>query len=210
VWRGHFWQRDFSRRSLGARFLQSLRKDDGTNFGENPWHDIKKRNVASVDPEEGAAYSELVETLIENLGLETTARNRRSIEMVQLVLAIGIWDGLRPSEIAALRYEDIDLDKGTILVFRGHVYGKTKPTTKTGKERLVYYLSPLAGRLRLWFSENQKTSIHEWLFENRDGNPFISTPCPGELSLLSPRSTAHCSGKTMLFMERVAASARYL
>jgi hypothetical protein len=36
----------------------------------------------------------------------------------------------------------------------------------------VYHLSPLAGRLRLWFSENQKTSIHEWLFENRDGNPI--------------------------------------
>jgi integrase len=184
--------------SIGARFLQSLRKDDGTNFGENtinhihsaassiftlaveleyidhnPWHDIKKRNVASVDPEEGAAYSELeVETLIENLGLETTARNRRSIEMAQLVLAIGIWAGLRPSEIAALRYEDIDIDKGTILVRRGHVYGKTKESTKTGKERVVYYLSPLAGRLRLWSSENQKISIHGWLFENHDGNPI--------------------------------------
>jgi integrase len=53
--------------------------------------------------------------------------------MAQLVLAIGIWAGLRPSEIAALRYEDIDLDKGTILVRRGHVYVRQNQAPRQAK-----------------------------------------------------------------------------
>src|SRR5438132_6517241 len=138
----------------------------------NPWNDIKKSNVPSTSPEEGVAFSEReVETMINNLALNMSERERRSVELAQMVLAIGMWAGLRPSEIAALKFEDIDLDRGTIRVHSAHVYGKTKQNTKTGKDRVVFYLSPLAGRLRLWISEHQH-SINGWLLENRDGNPL--------------------------------------
>ena len=183
--------------SIGARFLQNLKKDDGSTYGENsinhihstasgiftlavereyiehnPWNDIKKSNVPSTSPEEGVAFSEReVETMINNLALNMSERERRSVELAQMVLAIGMWAGLRPSEIAALKFEDIDLDRGTIRVHSAHVYGKTKQNTKTGKDRVVFYLSPLAGRLRLWISEHQN-SINGWLLENRDGNPI--------------------------------------
>jgi integrase len=45
--------------------------------------------------------------------------------------------GLRPSEIAALRWSDVDLERNDVHVHRAIVRGNEKSTTKTNTERMV-------------------------------------------------------------------------
>jgi integrase len=128
--------------------------------------------VPSTSAEEGTAYSEqTVETMIQNLALEAAASDRYLADAAQIILALGIWAGLRPSEIIELKWEAVDLDLGTIRVRNSVVYGKERETTKTGKERIVYYLSPLAGHLRVWKAKTGNPTSG-WVVRNSDDGPI--------------------------------------
>jgi integrase len=63
--------------------------------------------------------------------------------------AIGALAGLRPGEILALEWGDIDLGSRRILVQRQVRHGKVGPT-KSGKPRLVPVIEPLAKILAEW------------------------------------------------------------
>lgn len=181
---------------LGVQFLQDLRRDDGQPYGEatikhihsaasgifmraveldyidhNPWHDIKVSSVPSINAEQGEAFTEKdVEAMIASLEANRNGRSDWNVQMAQCVLAVGIWAGLRPSEIAALQWQSVDLNNATLTVRKAYVYGKEKATTKTGKERIVPFRDRLTPVLRAWWETNGHPEAG-WVFPNRDGNP---------------------------------------
>jgi translation initiation factor 1 (eIF-1/SUI1) len=132
--------------SMGRHYLQNLRKPDGESFyGENtvkkvhsvasaifteaveleyrednPWQNIKRDKIPNVSAEQGVAYTEAqVETIIKNLDADLGTKHGRkdfTIRTAQVVLALGFWAGLRPSEIISLKFENLDVDAGRLTV----------------------------------------------------------------------------------------------
>ncbi len=68
----------------------------------------------------------------------------------RLIIMVGLYAGLRVSEIVGLRIERIDLDRGQILVYQG----------KGGKDRIVPISAKLEGPLRTWL----RGRTEGWLF----------------------------------------------
>ena len=182
---------------IGAQFLQNLRRPDddrlyglntirhlhssasgifarATELGyckHNPWREIKVSSVPVIDAEQGEAFTEKeVEAMIANLDKDRNGRSDWNVQLAQCVLAVGIWAGLRPSEIAALQWQSVDLTSATITVRKAYVYGKEKPTTKTGKDRIVPFRDKLTPVLKAWWETNGRPESG-WVFPNRDGNP---------------------------------------
>jgi integrase len=191
---------------IGAQFLQNLRRDDddrpfglntirhlhstasgifarATELGyckHNPWRDIKVSSVPVIDAEQGEAFTEKeVEAMIANLDKDRNGRSDWNVQLAQCVLAVGIWAGLRPSEIAAMQWQSVDLTSATVTVRKAYVYGKEKPTTKTGKDRIVPFRDKLTPILKAWWETNGRPESG-WVFPNRDGNP-------ANLNILSDR-----------------------
>src|ERR1035437_1128605 len=185
---------------LGSQFLQDLRRDDGKPYGEstirqihstasgifakailegytdyqvNPWHAIPIKDMVFINAEQGEAFTEKnVERMITNLeATNATEESGWTIQLAQCVLAVGIWAGLRPSEVAAMQWQSVDLGAATLTVRKAYVYGKEKSTTKTGKERVVPFRDKLAPVLRHWWETNGRPESG-WVFPNRDGNPI--------------------------------------
>jgi integrase len=67
--------------------------------------------------------------------------------MAAMALSVGFYAGLRPSEIAGLRWENVTEDK--IYVKQAYVIGKSKGT-KTGENRKVVMLPQLRNRMKVW------------------------------------------------------------
>lgn len=86
----------------------------------------------------------------------------------QLVFSLGFFQGLRPSEIAALQLSDFSQD--FVHVRRAIVWGIVG-TCKTPESVADVPLTEMTKVfLKLHVSKNQP---QKWLFENRDGNPII-------------------------------------
>jgi integrase len=137
----------------------------------NPWHSIRVGDAPAISAEQGPAASEKeVEIIIANLETERGGRDDWNVQLAQTALAVGIYAGLRPSEIAGLKWESINLDEVYLTVCRAHVYGKTKEKTKTKRNRVVHYDDRLTGILRAWWGVNGSPQSG-WVFPNRDGNP---------------------------------------
>jgi integrase len=191
---------------IGAQFLQNLRRDDddrpyglntikhihssasgifarATELGyckHNPWRDVKVSSVPVINAEQGEAFTEKeVEAMIANLDKDRNGRSDWNVQLARCVLAVGIWAGLRPSEIAALQWPSVDLTSATLNVRKAYVYGKEKPTTKTGKDRIVPFRDKLTPILKAWWETNERPEAG-WVFPNRDGNPV-------NLNILSDR-----------------------
>jgi integrase len=175
----------------GQSWLENLRKDDGSLYGENtirkirsvataifeeakergfidnnvppkhnPWKDIKQAKLPSVPTEQGIAYTESeVETIIRNLDTELGSNKHgvkardANIRNAQIALLLGFFAGLRPSETAALRWENVDVLKGTLKVCESVVEGVHAKRTKTSENRVVTYLEPLVPVLQAWHKQ---------------------------------------------------------
>ncbi len=128
----------------------------------NVWKDISLATIPCKSAEQGVAYTEKeVEAFITNLnqdikGLKDNGYGLTdySVRAAQVALALGFWAGLRPSETVALRWENVDVVRGTITVCESIVAGVHAGRTKTGVDRVVPYLSGLAPILRRWKAEN--------------------------------------------------------
>lgn len=156
-----------------ARYIRSMKQvgEDADVAIFNPWHSIKVSDVPTISAEQGPAATEReVEIIMNNLESARGGRDDWSIQMAQVALAVGIYAGLRPSEIAGLKWEAINLDAAEMKICRAHVYGKTKEKTKTEKDRIVLYDDKLTGILRAWWGVNECPATG-WVFPNRDGNP---------------------------------------
>ncbi|TBR39261.1 MULTISPECIES: Arm DNA-binding domain-containing protein [Dyella] len=91
---------------------------------------------------------------------------------VRNLFQFGFWTGLRTSELIALRWEDVDLDGGTITVRRAKVRKQVKaPKTKAGR-RTMQLLQPALDAIR---AQRQHTQLAgEEVFTNpRTGGPWL-------------------------------------
>jgi integrase len=134
----------------------------------NPWREVSK--IASgVDVEEGHAYTEReVEQILAALE-SVSGREDRSAELAGMVITICFYAGLRPSEAAGLKWENVDLTTSRIKIKNAFVAGSFKGT-KNKKIRTLDILPQLQHRLRLW-AMREGHPTQGWVFPNSDGNP---------------------------------------
>ena len=140
----------------------------------NPMRDVKL-TVKGQDMEDGYAYSvKEVELILEALE-RVTGREEYSAKMAGMVITTCFYAGLRPSEAAGLRWENVTAD--TLQVKEAYVAGSHKGT-KTGRTRTVVMLPQLRHRMRLWAMAYQFPTSG-WVFPNQDGNTPININCLG-------------------------------
>jgi integrase len=165
--------------AMGKRFLRSLTGTQGKTtlkhikalagslfsyavdeefIKVNPWHDVKIPDDA-IESEATKHYTLAeVEDLISALVAHVDA---------QLVMALACFLGLRPGEIAALRWEDFDED--TVTIRRSVVRGVVG-TPKTAESLATLPLpAQVIVPLTLW---RQKSGRNEgYVFESKNGTP---------------------------------------
>jgi integrase len=135
----------------------------------NPWRDVKK-TVAGQDVEDCVAYTQKeIEAILDALE-HVSGREEYSATMASMALSVGFYAGLRPSEIAGLRWENVTEDK--IHVKQAYVVGTSKGT-KTGKNRTVVMLPQLRHRMKLW-AMKWKYPTEGWVFPNQTGTAPIN------------------------------------
>ena len=166
---------------VGTRFLQSLTDTQGKStikhikalgssifkhavieqrIKVNPWHDVQMPEDA-IEPEQTAHYSleeaeDLISALVDHVDC-------------QLILALSCFLGLRPGEIAALKWEDFDTDLVHIRrsVVRGHV---DVPKTPESIADIPLVEPRILIPLELWRrkSGNPKDG---WMFPSQNNTP---------------------------------------
>src|SRR5437016_3407112 len=99
----------------------------------NPMRDVKLA-VKGQEMEDGYAYSvKEIELILEALE-RVTGREEYSAKMAGMIIAVCFWAGLRPSEAAGLRWENVTAD--TLQVKEAYVAGSHQGT-KNGRTRKV-------------------------------------------------------------------------
>lgn len=88
----------------------------------------KKFQEEEPDPFTESEMAKLLEWIKENA----------SDIMLYWYFEVAFWTGARPSEMIALLWSDVDLEKGTMSITKGRVRGILQNKTKTSKSRLVY------------------------------------------------------------------------
>ena len=140
----------------------------------NPMRDVKL-TVKGQDMEDGYAYNHKeIELILEALE-RVTGREEYSAKMAGMVITTCFYAGLRPSEAAGLRWENVTAD--SITIKEAYVAGSHKGT-KTGRTRTVVMLPQLRHRMRLWAMAYQFPTSG-WVFPNQDGNTPININCLG-------------------------------
>jgi integrase len=90
-----------------------------------------------------------------------------------MLISTCFYGGLRPSEAAGLRWENVNLDQGTIHVCEAFVAGKFKKTTKTDENRTVPMLPQLRNRMKIWAMTWQHPT-NGLVFPNQSGDKPIN------------------------------------
>src|SRR5947208_13598045 len=135
----------------------------------NPMRDVKL-TVRGQEMEDGYAYSvKEIELILEALE-RASVREEYSAKMAGMLVTVCFYAGLRPSEAAALQWENVSAD--AISVKEAYVAGAHKGT-KTGRTRTVPMLPQLQHRMRLWAMAYQFPTSG-WLFPNQGGNTPIN------------------------------------
>lgn len=94
---------------------------------DNPARKIDFERVQTTEPD--PLDPDEIDAVLEVLG--------KKAPDIRAYFEVAIFAGLRPSEIIALRWSDVDLKRGIIMVQRARVMGAQKATTKTYKARRV-------------------------------------------------------------------------
>lgn len=135
----------------------------------NAFRDVKKTSTGQ-DVEEGYAYSQKeIERIIEVLD-RVSGREEYSATMAGMAITVAFYAGLRPSEIAGLRWENVT--EARIHVRQAYVNGNFKGT-KTGKNRSVNMLPTLQHQMRIWAMTQQHPKTG-WVFPNQSGDAPIN------------------------------------
>jgi integrase len=125
----------------------------------NPWHDV--RILGKVKPPKGTPHYTLeeVENIISALVDHVDA---------QLVIALSFFAGLRPGEIAAVRWEDFDANSVHIrrAVVRGIVGTCKTPESEATLPLIDQVLVPL----ELWRQKCGHPKVG-WVLESKNGTP---------------------------------------
>ncbi len=169
------------RTHVGSSFLLSLTKTQGRrtlnhirslasgifthaiNEGRlesNPWHDV--RILGKVKPPKGTEHYTLeeAENIISALVDHVDA---------QLVVALSFFVGLRPSEIAAVRWEDFD--RASVNIRRAVVNGIVGTCKTLESVATLPLIDQVLVPLQLWRLKCGNP-IEGWVFENKNGKPM--------------------------------------
>ena len=138
----------------------------------NPWSDVLQR-IQCQEVDETVTYTVRdIESRMAALE-HPSPREAYSARMAQIVMATCFYAGLRPSEAAALRWENVSFDESSILVCEAFVSGQHKTTTKTKKDRTVPMLASLRNQLRIWHAERSHPN-GGLVFPNQSGTKPIN------------------------------------
>ncbi len=178
----HFAQRTLReyRTYIGSQFLTGLTKTQGrrtlahirslasgifshaVNTGlleSNPWHDVKILGKVKAPGSTPFYTLDEIEDIISALA---------DHPQCQLIMALAFFVGLRPSEIAGLKWQDFDARWVHVrrAVVRGDV-GETKTPESVASLPLI---APVQIPLKLWRKQCGNPS-EGWVFQNRSGRP---------------------------------------
>ena len=108
-----------------------------------------------------------------------------------IAYALSALSGMRPGEVLALRWSDIDLDAGTANVRRQVRHGKVS-VPKSGKGRIVPLVAGLVSELRSWRTNNPEAELvcPPIAQELRDGTTKARVNRHGEAKWLNRRTIA--------------------
>ena len=136
----------------------------------NPFRDVKKTS-AGQEVEEGYAYSQAeIERILEAVE-HVFERQEMSASKAVMAITLCFYAGLRPSEAAGLRWENVDLNNNRLSIKQAYVNGNFKGT-KTGKKRTVVMLPVLAHRMRLWAMQQGHPS-QGLVLPNKNNKPVV-------------------------------------
>jgi integrase len=115
----------------------------------NPWRDARK-NIKCQESKECVAYTAVeIEKILDALD-RVHGREERSAQMASMLVTLCFYGGLRPSEAVGLRWNNVNLKDGEILISEVFVAGQFKATTKTEENRTVTMLPQLRDRMNRW------------------------------------------------------------
>ena len=90
-------------------------------------------------------------------------------DLLRLYIQIALLTGMRVNEILALKYEDIDLDKGIIKVYKTLSNNHTLTSTKTHNgNREIEILDCLKEMLETTLKKHRKKGLQGFIFAKRD------------------------------------------
>src|SRR5579864_808504 len=158
-------------RKLGAATLAHTRSlasgifSHALNLGlieANPWHDVV--NLARVKKSPPTKHYTLEQA-------EDTMTALASHVEAQAVFALAFFLGLRPSEIAGLKWVDIDFDGGAVHIRRAAVRGVVGDTKTQEAVASLPLIAPVRVPLELWC---KKWGGHHngWVFPNQKNGPL--------------------------------------
>jgi integrase len=127
----------------------------------NPWRNVKTK-IKPPKPKETADY-----TLTE---LMDVVNNKLTRVDAQLIVCLAGLMGLRPSEIIAVRWEDVNLKAGKLRLHQAYVRGHLG-TTKTEIDVSLPMLKLVIGLFKAWHEQSGEPS-DGWVFPNSFGDPI--------------------------------------
>jgi len=127
----------------------------------NPWRNVKTK-IKAPKPKDGADY-----TLTELMDIVNNKLKRAD---AQLIVCLAGLMGLRPSEIVALCWEDVNLKAGKLRLHQAYVRGNLG-TTKTGVDVTLPMLKMVIGIFKAWHEACGKPG-EGWVFSNTFGDPI--------------------------------------
>jgi integrase len=157
----------YGRRTIAhIRSLASGIFTHAINDGElqdNPWRNVKTK-IKPPKPKETADYS-LTE-------LMDIVNNKLTRTDAQLIICLAGLMGLRPSEIVALCWEDVNLKGGKLRLHQAYVRGNLG-TTKTEIDVTLPMLKMVIGLFNAWHEQSGKPT-EGWVFPQQLGEGPIN------------------------------------
>lgn len=138
------------------------------HINENPMIFIQNKKIQTELPD--PFTKEEMTSILDWLQTHMTGQD----ELYYWFYLLMFWTGLRPSEAFALRWNDVDLDKGTLYVHRTKVRGVEKSVTKTHVARFVY----LNKHSNCAMSNLQKFHTQYVVICPQTGKPFFNEKPP--------------------------------
>ena len=129
----------------------------------NPWRNVKTK-IKAPKPKETADY-----TLTELMDI---VNNKLTRIDAQLIVCLAGLMGLRPSEIVALCWEDVNLKAGKLRLHQAYVRGHLG-TTKTDVDVQLPMLKLVIGLFKAWH-EQGGSPTEGWVFPNQSETPSTS------------------------------------
>jgi len=127
----------------------------------NPWRSVKTK-IKPPKPKDGADY-----TLTELMDI---VNNKLKRVDAQLIVCLAGLMGLRPSEIVAVRWEDVNLKVGKMRLHQAYVRGHLG-TTKTDINVQLPMLKLVIGLFKAWHEQSGEPK-EGWVFPNSKNDPI--------------------------------------